>query len=178
MGDELTAGATALGGGAVSNAILGNIDEVCMYETALPENMIKVISGIAPTGEELGLLAYLNFAQNELQLDNSQQLKPTGISLKRYWDSTAGQYTQQRDTLVAQSVVDRFADRINHAPMRGVNTLENIPYSFVADGKDLLINLDVPDHHIEKTNVIVTVKDITDLNGNTLASPVTMDLYV
>ena len=178
MGDELTAGATALGGGAVSNAILGNIDEVCMYETALPENMIKVISGIAPTGEELGLLAYLNFAQNELQLDNSQQLKPTGISLKRYWDSTAGQYTQRRDTLVAQSVVDRFADRINHAPMRGVNTLENIPYSFVADGKDLLINLDVPDHHIEKTNVIVTVKDITDLNGNTLASPVTMDLYV
>ncbi len=178
MEDVLTAGATALGGGEVENAIHGHIDEVCMWETALPENMIRELSGVSPTGEEMGLLAYLNFAQNELQLDNSQQLKPTGISLKRYWDSTAGAYTQQRDTLVAQSVVDKLADRSNHAPMRGVSRLENLPYSFVADGKDLLINLDVPDHQIEKTNVIVTVKDIADLNGNTLASPVTMNLYV
>lgn len=178
MGDVLTAGATDLGGGAVEKAIGGHIDEVCMYETALPESMIKELSGMTPTGEELGLLAYLNFAQNELQLDNSQRLMPSGISLKRYWDSTAGEYTQQRDTLVAHSVVDRLADRANHAPMRGLGRLENIPYSFVADGKDLLINLDVPDHQIEKTNVIVTVKDIADLNGNTLASPVTMDLYV
>ena len=178
MEDVLTAGATALGGTAVNNAIHGHIDEVCMYETALPENLIKVLPSISPTGEELGLLAYLNFAQNELQLDNSQQLMPTGISLKRYWDSTAGQYTQQRDTLVEQRVVDRLADRSNHAPMRGFSKLENIPYSFVADGKDLLINLDVPDHQTEKTNVIVTVKDIADLNGNTLASPVTMNLYV
>ncbi|MBP5375524.1 MAG: hypothetical protein J6Y38_04235 [Bacteroidaceae bacterium] len=178
MEDVLTAGATALGGDAVTDAIHGHIDEVCMFETALPENVVRILSDMSPTGEELGLLAYLNFAQNELQLDNSQQLMPTGISLKRYWDSTAGQYTQQRDTLVAQQVVERLADRANHAPMRGVNRLENIPYSFVADGKDLLINLDVPAHQIEKTNVIVTVKDIADLNGNTQASPVTMDLYV
>ncbi len=178
MGDQLTAGATSLGGGAVEHAISGHIDEVCMYEMALTDNIIKAHASLAPTGEEIGLLGYLTFSRNELQLDNSQRLMPTGISLKRYWDKTLGQYINLRDTLVSQTDVERLADRAVYAPIRGEGRLENIPYSFVADGKELLINLDLPDHQIEKTNVIVTVKDIADLNGNTLASPVVMDLYV
>ena len=177
LGDSISAGVTPLGGNAVESAIRGNIDDIAMYEMALTENIIKNAS-MSPTGNEIGMLAYLNFAENELQLDNSQQLMPSGISLKRYWDATIGKYTLERDTLVDQSVVNRLADRNNHAPMRGMGRLENIPYSFIADGKDLLINLDLPDYQIEKSDVIVTVKDIADLNGNTLASPVAMDLYV
>ena len=123
-------------------------------------------------------MAYLNFGRNELQQNNQQYLMPTGISLKRYRDWTMGELTTQRDTLIAQEVVDQLADKSCYAPMRGQATLENIPYSFVADGKDLLINLDLPDYRIEKTNVMVTVRNINDLNGNTMASPVTMDLYV
>ena len=176
--ETIIAGATSLGGGNVEKAIKGNIDELCMFESALTAGLIRSIAYTAPTGEEMGLLAYLNFAENELQLDNSQQLVPSGFSLKRYWDSTTGKFTNERDTLVEKSVVEQFADRNNHAPMRGIAKLENIPYTFVADGKDLLINLDVPDYQIEKTNVYITVKEIADLNGNTLASPVTMDLYV
>ena len=60
--------------------------------------------------------------------------------------------------------------------MRGVVALENIPYSFVAKDNELYIDLDMPDYQIEKTNVLVTVKEVADLNGNTMASPVTMDL--
>jgi hypothetical protein len=98
--------------------------------------------------------------------------------MKRYRDDTTGEWTNDRDTLVAQDVVDRLASREHYAPMSGSVALENIKYSFVADGKDLLINLDVPEYSVEKTNLIVTVKDVADLNGNLLASPVTMDLYV
>lgn len=178
LGDSLTAGATTIGRDAVEHAIKGHIDEVCMYEMALTDNLIKEQATLSPTGGEIGLLGYLGFAQNELQLDNSQRLMPSGVSLKRYWDKTVGDYINQRDTLVSQANVERLADRNNYAPMRGEGRLENIPYSFVADGKDLLVNLDLPDYQIEKTNVIVTVKDIADLNGNTLASPVVMDFYV
>ncbi len=103
---------------------------------------------------------------------------PTGVSQKRYRDKTTGEWVNERDTLVAQDVVDRLASRQHYAPMSGKATLENIRYSFVADGKDLLINLDEPDYAIEKTNLIVTVKDVADLNGNRMASPVTMDIYV
>ena len=178
LGDSLTAGATTIGRDVVEHAIKGHIDEVCMYEMALTDNIIKSQATLSPTGGEIGLLGYLGFAQNELQLDNSQRLMPTGISLKRYWDKTVGEYISERDTLVSQANIERFADRTNYAPMRGEGRLENIPYSFVADGKELLVNLDLPDYQIEKTNVIVTVKDIADLNGNTLASPVVMDFYV
>ncbi len=177
-GRYLAAGATYLGENQVERPINGHIDEIAMYEMALPENMIKATSSISLSGEELGLLAYLGFGQNETQNNNLQRLMPTGVSLKRYRDNTTGEWINDRDTLVAQEVVERLASRQHYAPMSGSVALENIKYSFVADGKDLLINLDVPDYSIEKTNLIVTVKDVADLNGNLLASPVTMDLYV
>lgn len=145
---------------------------------ALSENIIKASAPTTPNGEEVGLLAYLSFARNELQIDNSQRLMPTGISLKRYYDATTGEFTTQRDTLVEQSVVDALSDKTNYAPMRAIASLENIKYSYVAKDNEMYINLDVPAYAIEKTNVIVTVKDVADLNANVMASPVTMDIYV
>ena len=177
-GRYLAAGATYLSDDKVERPLNGYIDEIAMYEMALPENMIKAASNISLSGQELGLLAYLGFGQNETTNNNMQRLMPTGVSMKRYRDDTTGEWTNDRDTLVAQDVVDRLASREHYAPMSGSVALENIKYSFVADGKDLLINLDVPEYSVEKTNLIVTVKDVADLNGNLLASPVTMDLYV
>ncbi|MBR3531466.1 MAG: hypothetical protein IKN83_08885 [Bacteroidaceae bacterium] len=178
QGSRLAAGVTMIDSKTVERPITGSIDEIAMYEMALSENIIKATSSMTLSGEELGLMAYLSFGRNELQQNNQQKLVPTGISLKRYRDLTTGELTTQRDTLVAQDVVERLADKSNYAPMRGVVALENIPYSFVAKDNELYIDLDMPDYQIEKTNVLVTVKEVADLNGNTMASPVTMDLYV
>ncbi|MBR1713281.1 MAG: hypothetical protein IJ722_07745 [Alloprevotella sp.] len=176
-GNYLAAGATHEVSG-VSRPIQGNIDEIAMFEMALTRNTINEFANATPTGEEMGLLAYLNFSQNELQMNNQQRLMPTGVSLKRYKDMTTGKLSAQRDTIVSQDVVERFADRELYAPMHDTQSLENINYSFVADGKDLLINLDVPDERIEKTNVYIVVQDVADMQGNLMASPVAMDLYV
>ena len=156
----------------------GKVDELCMYEMALPENVLKLVATNTPSGEEMGLLAYLPFSRSEKQLDNSQRLMPTGISIKKYKDSQGNIIESHQDTIVAQSVMDAVAVRTMHAPMTGSGKLENIKYSFVADGKDLLINLDVPEVDIEKTNVYITVKEVADLQGNLMASPLVMDLYV
>ena len=177
-GGFLTAGVTMLNSSTFERPLNGNIDEIAMYEMALSENIIKATASMTPSGQEIGLMAYLSFGRNETQANNLQKLVPTGISLKRYRDPATGELTTQRDTLIAQDVIEQMYDKINYAPMRGVVALENIPYSFVAKDNELYINLDVPDYQIEKTNVMVTVKEVTDLNGNSMASPVTMDLYV
>jgi hypothetical protein len=48
----------------------------------------------------------------------------------------------------------------------------------VANGNELYMNIKQPDFMVEKTNIYVTVKEVADLQGNTMASPVTMNLYV
>lgn len=175
-GNLLAAGATYLDATTVENAITGHIDEIGMYEMALPESALKSYAENTPNGEEMGLMAYLSFSENKRQLDNVMRLMPSGVSLRRYKDR--GQLTAQRDTIVAQEVVDRLCDKTVFAPMHDKQEQENIKFSYVADGKDLLINLDVPEVNIEKTNVNIVVKGVSDMQGNLMASPVVMDLYV
>ena len=168
LGNNLCLGAT----------FRGNIDEVAMFEMALPENMLKLIANQTPSGTEMGLLAYLPFSQLERQLDNSQRLMPTGVSIKCYKDNHGEVVEAHRDTIIAQEIIDVMADRRSYAPMTNSGLLENIKYSYVAKDNELYVNLDVPDYQIEKTNVYVTVKEVADLQGNLMASPVAMDLYV
>lgn len=177
-GNFLAAGATYVDGEIIENPITGNIDEIGMMELALSENGIKTFADNTPTGMEMGLLAYLSFSESQRQSDNDLRLMPSGVSLKRYKDKTAGEYTSQRDTIVSDEDMARCFDRTLYAPMRDNQQMENIKFSYVADTKDLLINLDVPANSIEKTNVYVIVKEVADLQGNLMASPAMMDLYV
>ena len=177
-GNNLALGATYTDAHTPTNLLEGNIDEVSIYEMVLPENMLKNYSNLTPYGSEMGLLAYLPFSRSELQSDNSQRLMPTGISLKKYKDNHGNIVESRRDTLISQDVITANADRTNYAPMKNIGNLENIKFSYVADGKDLLINLDVPDYQIEKNNIFLTVKEVADLQGNLMASPIVMDLYV
>ncbi|UKK49182.1 hypothetical protein L6475_04275 [Prevotella sp. E9-3] len=177
LGTNLAAGATYTTDGIV-NPINGNIDEIKMYEMVLPESSLIDNSNLTETGFEMGLMCYLSFSQYELQMDGSQRLMPTGLSLRRYTDKTTGQVSERRDTIVAPDVVNSLCDRTNYAPMSEMDVLENIKFSYVCDGTDLLINFDMPDVSLEKCNVKVTVMEVADLNGNTMASPATMDLYV
>ena len=177
-GNMLAAGATYVDDETIEDPITGNIDEIAMMEMALPESGIKSFSSTTPTGKEMGLLTYLSFSQSERQSSNEMRLMPSGVSLKRYKDTATGEWTTQRDTVVAQADIDRLYDRTLYAPMHDNQEMENIKFSYVADGKDLLINLDVPEANIEKTNVYVIVKEVADLQGNLMASPAMLDLYV
>ena len=177
-GNLLAAGATYVDANTVKDAIHGHIDEIAMYEMALTENAIKAFASNTPTGEEMGLMAYLNFSENVRQASNEIKLMPTGVSLRRYKDLTTGELTLQRDTIVAEADVNRCFDRGIYAPMHDPQSMENIKFSYVADGKELLINLDVPAASIEKTNVLIVVNDVADMQGNIMASPTVMDLYV
>ena len=177
-GNNLALGATYTDANTPTAFFTGNIDEVAMYEMTLPENVLKNYSTITPTGSEMGTMVYLPFSRSETQSDNSQRLMPTGLSLRQYKDNNGDIVENHRDTIILPEVVTALADRTNHAPMKNIGNLENIKFSYVTDGNNLLINLDVPDYQIEKTNVYLTVKEVADLQGNLMASPIVMDLYV
>ena len=177
VGDHIALGATYVDKNTPTNILKGHIDEVGMFESVLPLNLIKEYSNHTPIGTMSALMAYLDFGRSEKQDDNRQHLEPTGISLKRYVDSQ-GKVVARRDTLVADEEVDALAARDFYAPMVSNAQLDNLNYSFVANDNELYMNIKEPDYMVEKTNIYVTVKEVTDLQGNTMASPVTMNLYV
>lgn len=177
-GNGLAIGATYDENGNCLDVLTGYVDEIGLFASALPQNLIKTYTTETPKGTETALLAYLDFGRSQKQDDNSQYLMPTGVSLKRYIDNQGNIIEAKRDTIISFSVANAFADRVNYAPMARSSQLDNVKYSYVADGNKLLINLDVPDAQIEKTNVYVTVRDVADLNGNIMKSPITMNVFV
>lgn len=175
IGDEISLGATYVDKNTDSDVMSGNIDEVAMFSSVLPLNLIETYAYNTPSGRESALIAYLPFEASERDYYNQMQLVPTGVSLKRYIDNQNNE-SIRRDTLVA--VNDEMADKEFYAPMRSKSMLENLKYSFVAKDNELLVQIDEPDFLIEKTNLYVTVKEVADLNGNLMESPVTLNLYV
>ena len=172
-GDSIALGATYVNK-EMKNVLKGNIDEVGMFESVLPMNLINEFSTHTPIGTMSSLKAYLDFGRSMRQDDNTMRLEPTGISLKRY--KTTQGITSRRDTLVI--IEPEFVDRSQYAPMNSNSQLDNLKYNYVANDNQLLVNIQEPDYVIEKTNVYLTVKEVPDLQGNLMASPVTMNVYV
>jgi len=155
----------------------GYIDEVGMYESVLPLSLIKDYATQTPLPTMTALMAYLDFSHDVKQQNDTHRLMPTGISLKQYVDAQ-GKVLARRDTLVQQNLVDELADRTTYAPMTSASQLKALNYSYVARENELNINIKEPDFMVEKTNLYITVKEVPDLQGNLMASPVMMNLYV
>ena len=177
LGGTLAAGITYKDAYNTSDAIKGNIDEVALYEMALPLAVIKDYAGSTPLGREMGTLVYLPFSRMEKQKSNEQRMVASGQSIKQSRDNQ-GNYSTRMDVIVSDSLMQLVSDRESYAPIDNSGQRENLNYSYVADKQNLLINLDEPDANLEKTNVYITVRDVTDLNGNLLENPIMMDLYV
>lgn len=175
-GDHIALGATYVDKNTPTNVMTGNIDEVGMFESVLPVKLLSEFATHTPTGTVSSLMAYLDFGRSKRMDDNTLRLEPTGISIKRYKDNQ-GNIVERRDTLINDIDPD-FVDRNIYAPMVSNSQLNNLNFSYVANGNQLLVNIKEPDYTIEKTNVYLTVKEIPDLQGNLMSSPVTMNVYV
>lgn len=175
-GDHIALGATYVDKNTPTNVMTGNIDEVGMFESVLPVKLLNEFATHTPTGTVSSLMAYLDFGRSKRMDDNTMRLEPTGISIKRYKDNQ-GNIVERRDTLI-NDIDPAFVDRNIYAPMVSNSQLDNLNFSYVANGNQLLVNIKEPDYTIEKTNVYLTVKEIPDLQGNLMASPVTTNVYV
>ena len=169
------------------NWLRGHLDEICFFEQALPLTLISSYSSKSPRGDEAGLLTYISFDNRERQSDNSIMSVPYVYSKKMYKDSEGNiiyekdSLTQmptsipQRDYLFADSmeVVFSHIDQNLGAPVLPSNDMHNLNFNFVGRDHSLLINIKNANEKINKRNVYVTVREIPDLNGNTMLSPAT-----
>ena len=176
------------------NWLQGNLDEICLFEQALPLSLIKSYSLKSPYGDEAGLKVYMNFSRQERQSNNNLVLVPYVYSQTVHKDPEGNilyeldkttklpTSTPVRDYIFDESVSKQ--DLYNHidqsqgAPVRPYETLKNLGFSHVGRDNQLLINIDEPTEYINKRTIYVTVRDIPDMNGNSMASPATLSCFV
>ena len=170
----------------------GNVDELLFFAQTLPEQLISTYASKSPNGDEAGLLTYLSFDRQERQKDNSIELVPYAYSKKLYLDDQGKpryqldpETKQPTDTLVRdylfvddEDVVLAHFDKKNAAPVVPYEEVTNLKFSFIGRGNQVLVELDEPNAKLNHRNLYVTLRDIEDLNGNTMASPQTACYYV
>lgn len=141
----------------------GAIDELRIWNMALPASMISNNYNISPEGTEMGLMMYLPFSKYITNSANIQELVYSGEDLVT--DSTLV-------TLEKAVATNEVAPVCKKGPETA------IPFTFVVNKDALVINLMDTPEAIEKTTINFTVKDVSDLNGNLMESPVTWSAYI
>ncbi len=175
-----------------ANYLQGNLDEICLFDQALPLTLIKSFSSHSPQGDEAGLITYLGFQRQERSKDNDLETQPYVYSKKIYMDDEGGiiyerdpltqepTTTPQRDYLFADSadVILSHIDQAEGAPVLPEQELRNLNFSFVGRDHSILMNIKNADEKINKRNIYVTMREIPDKNGNAMASAATSCFFV
>ena len=177
------------------NWLTGEIDEIGLFAQALPMELLKYYSTHNPKGDEAGLIFFMSFSHQELQADGSLEEKPYAYSSKKYINHDGSvvyekdEETQEDTTTPKHDYIfdrDNFPEDklISHitqstsAPCSQFETLDNLKFSHVGRDNQLLININEVDEKINKRNIYVTLRDIPDMNGNEMVSPVTACFFV
>ena len=176
----------------VDDAMTGNVDELMFFAQALPEQLIETYTTKSPNGDEIGLMTYLGFDRIERQKDNDLELVPYAYSKKLYLDDKGKpryqlnpETKEPTDTLVRDYVFvdgeDAILKRLDNtyaAPVVPNENVTNLKFSFIGRGNQILVDIDEPSAKLNRCKLYVTLRDIEDKNGNTMASPQTASYYV
>ena len=142
----------------------GSIDEFRIWNLYLTQTLIAKNNNVRLSGEEMGLMAYYPFDEYiTFQGETFLQFTPKDVFSK----STA-------NTPILTGVVE--SDDI--APIKGRGPVKTLDFDFVVNKDALIINLLQNKADIEKTIVTFTVDNVQDLNGNSIASPITWTAYI
>ena len=166
-------GAMYLGG----NGFKGNIDEFVLFEQALPKSLIELYEDNALTGDEMGLMAYLPF---EEQYSNPNGIIEQRFSVndRRVFKDANGNVVNKIVPLVLGDGLSVMGDGTVNAPVKSNGVLNKLYFNWAFNNDELLINILNRDNEVNKQSIYVTVRDVEDLNGNPMASPVTWTAFV
>ncbi len=166
-------GAMYLGG----NGFEGNIDDLCFFEQALPKYMVEGFDNLSPSGDEMGLFGYLPFEEMK-ENDNGIIELVYSPNDQRVFRDGNGNIVNKIVPLVLTANSEDFADKVAYAPTRNHGQLTKMNFDWSFNGDELLINLNMADREINKQTIYVTVRDVEDLNGNPMTSPVSWVAFV
>ena len=175
---KLTAisGAMYLGG----EGFTGNIDEFVIFEQALPAAMVQEYYNASPVGDEMGLMAYLPFEEQKLN-PNGILEQVFSINDQRQFRDANGNVVEKVVPLVItndKSQITNLADKANFAPTSDKGLFSKLNFGWTFNQEELLINLKMQNNEINKQNIYITVRDVEDLHGNPMPSPVSWTAFV
>ena len=167
------------------NGFEGNIDEFVVFEQALPKTLIEEYGNRTPRGDEMGLIAYLPFEEQKQNANGVLELVFSANDQRILKDPNGNIIEKQIPLLVEsnqpesnQPILADHADKTIYAPVYGFGLLSKLNFGWAFNSDELLINLKMADREINKQTVCVTVRDVEDLNGNPMPSPVMWVAYV
>lgn len=142
----------------------GKMDELRIWNSALKQNQIERNNTMRLDGDELGLMAYFPFESYDNVMGASviEGLTEDVLNTDRGVNTTAGMFTQKSD-----------------APnIRMTRPSSKVDFSFVAKEDKVAFTINEPDAKVENCNLDITVKNVEDMHGNKMTSPVTWSAYV
>ena len=162
------------------NGFEGNIDEFAIFEQALPKSLLESFGTTSPVGDEMGLMAYLPFSEMK---ENNNGIYEQIFSVNDQRIIKVNNQIVHHVTPLLLSVSDgseleTLADKNECAPVDEIGKLTKMNFDWAFNNDELLINLNMLDREINKRTIYVTVRDVEDLNGNPMVSPVTWTAYI
>lgn len=154
--------------------LTGHIDDIMLWESALPEGYLKQFSNTVPNGGEMGLLVNLTFSHSDT---NDNNIPYNAYSPKNHVAKTE-RNSMRADSVLVLTDAEDMTDVTVYAPVREKDLLSQMNFSWASKDNELVINLNMADKEINKQNVFVTVRDVEDLAGNMMKEPVTMTVFV
>ncbi len=155
----------------------GTIDEFVIFEQALPKSLVELYDENALTGDEMGLMAYLPFEE--------QYTNPNGIIEQRFsindrriFRDANGNVVNKIVPLVNDQTVNEQMVNRDNAPIKSKGVLSKMYFDWSFNNDELMINILNRDYEVNKQSIYVTVRDVEDLNGNPMTSPVTWTAFV
>lgn len=143
--------------------LIGNIDEIRLWNATLSADILKSRRKIRLNGTEQGLVAYYPFEKKTLDAYNQVVTKGTDDDMLR----------TDHKAVYADALT--FTDE---APaLREKKTETNVDYSFTASDNKIVITLNETPASIAACTLNFTVRDLRDVNGN-LSLPVCWSAYI
>ncbi len=154
----------------------GHIDQFAVFEQALPKSLLESFGTISPSGDEMGLMAYLPFQEMK---ENGNGIYEQVFSVNDQRIRTVnGTVVDKKNPVILDDPATLHPDRTQCAPVSDMGKLTKMNFDWAFNGDELLVNLNMQDREINKQTIYVTVRDVEDLNGNPMVSPVTWTAFV
>ncbi|NPA37141.1 MAG: T9SS type A sorting domain-containing protein [Chlorobi bacterium] len=140
----------------------GLIDEVRLWSVARPLKSLELYSHSKLTGDEFGLLAYYPFET---------------VTEETVLNSLNNAVSGEESLVLENTGAENFSDLT--AGIKGDNAVSNVGFTYTVNDDEIVImpNSDQASL-IENCVLEISVKDIQDMHGNKMASPVTWTAYV
>ena len=146
----------------------GEVDEFRIWNTYLNEAFITANSNTRLKGDELGLMVYYPF-EKYFEFQNNKEMGFTLSDMKLQEDPKVK---------VPDATAVNVIESNDMAPIKDRGPVDNLNFDFVVNNDALIINMLEPRQAIDKTIVTFQAKNVQDVNGNSLVSPITWTAYI